>query len=122
MADHTLWDYRVAYFTNKEWCCSRYCLLGYGESIPSGDSLPKEPHSPAKDPDHTACIAGAFFASDGVRGHSANGKLVSCGACKAIYYPAFFPQEFVNGLMLCAGGLGPLVLSTRRTRTLCSKS
>nr|AUW30996.1 putative alpha/beta hydrolase [Cladonia uncialis subsp. uncialis] len=111
VADHTLWDDQVAYFTNKGWCCLRYDLLGYGESIPSESYLSKESRSPVKHHDHTARIAEAFLASDGERRQSSNGKFVviglSCGACIAIDFAISSP-ELVSGLVLCAGGVGGL--------------
>ena len=109
VADHTLWDEQVAYFTNRGWCCLRYDLLGFGESIPSESYLSKEPLPPVKHHDHTARIAEAFLASEGERRRSSNGKFVviglSCGACIAIDFAICFP-ELVSGLVLCAGGVG----------------
>lgn len=111
VADHTLWDEQVAYFTDKGWCCLRYDLLGYGESIPSESYLSKESRSPVKHHDHTASIAKAFLASDRERRQSSNGKFVviglSCGACIAIDFAISSP-ELVSGLVLCAGGVGGL--------------
>ena len=111
MADHTLWDDQVAYFTDRGWCCLRYDLLGYGESIPCESYLSKESRPPVKHHDHTARIAEAFLASNGGKRQSSNGKFVviglSCGACIAIDFAISSP-ELVDGLVLCAGGVGGL--------------
>ncbi|MCJ1378585.1 hypothetical protein MMC17_001684 [Xylographa soralifera] len=108
VADRTLWDSQVAYFSSKGWDVLRYDRFGYGKSRPKQAYLDQSPRSKLKHYQHTAQIvrhAHTLRPAPGDRGHE---KVVvvglSMGAATSIDFAIAFP-DLVCGLVVIAGGL-----------------
>lgn len=111
VADHTLWDEQVSYFTTRGWGVLRYDLFGYGLSKPTADYLKADPRPKVKHHEHAASIARNLIAMnttlEGIS-DAASSKFVVIGLSRgggiAIELTVAHP-ELVCGLVVVAGGL-----------------
>ena len=111
VADHTLWDEQVSYFTARGWGVLRYDIFGYGLSKPTAEYLQTDPRPKVKHYDHAASIAKNLFSLNTTRGGNSNAfrsKVVAIGLSRgggiAIELTVVHP-ELVSGLVVAAGAL-----------------
>jgi len=111
VADHTLWDEQVSYFSTKGWGVLRYDIFGYGLSKPTAKYLKSDPRPKVKHHEHAASIARNLIAMNTTpEGTSvaSSSKFVVIGLSRgggiAIELTVAHP-ELVCGLVVVAGNL-----------------
>ena len=108
VADRTLWDYQVAYFSSKGWEILRYDRFGYGKSRPKQAYLDQRPRSKVKHYQHTAEIVRHARTLRPTLSDKDHQKVVavglSMGAATSIDFAIAFP-DLVCGLVVIAGWL-----------------
>jgi 3-oxoadipate enol-lactonase len=111
VADHTLWDEQVSYFSTKGWGVLRYDIFGYGLSKPTAQYLKTDPRPKVKHHEHAASIARNLIAMNTTpEGTSVafSSKFVVIGLSRgggiAIELTVAHP-ELVCGLVVVAGNL-----------------
>ncbi|MCJ1390711.1 hypothetical protein MMC18_009448 [Xylographa bjoerkii] len=108
VADRTLWDYQVDYFTSQGWDVLRYDRLGYGKSRPKQAYLQRSPRPKLKHYQHAAeVMRHAQTHRPAPRGRDHEKVVViglSMGAATSSDFAIAFP-DLVCGLVVIAGGL-----------------
>ncbi|MCJ1291132.1 hypothetical protein MMC34_002675 [Xylographa carneopallida] len=108
VADRTLWDHQVGYFTSKGWNVLRYDRFGYGRSRPKQAYLDQSPRSKVEHYKHTAVIVRHARTLRPISSGRHHDKVVviglSMGAATSIDFTIAFP-DLVCGLVVIAGWL-----------------
>ncbi|MCJ1436499.1 hypothetical protein MMC27_005878 [Xylographa pallens] len=108
VADRTLWDYQVTYFSSKGWDVLRYDRFGYGKSRPGQAYLDRGPRTKLEHYRHTAEVVRHAQTLRPTPSDADPEKVVviglSMGAATSIDFALAFP-DLVCGLVVIAGGL-----------------
>ena len=104
VADHTLWDGQVAYFTAKGWSVCRFDILGYGKSVPEEAYLQQTERSKVAHHEYFAALIEELQ----MQGRSLADKVVVIGLSRGGSHAVDFAVAYPNlcaGLAVIAGGL-----------------
>ncbi|MCJ1230029.1 hypothetical protein MMC12_006700 [Toensbergia leucococca] len=116
VADLTLWDEQVSFFTAQGWGILRYDILGYGRSNPNQIYISQHPRPKVKHHDHVASIAKNLCNSQ--MPLTSNSEAISNrfivvglsrGGSLAVDFTLAYP-DLVSALVVLAGGISGLDL------------
>ena len=128
VADHTLWDGQVAYFTARGWSVCRFDILGYGKSIANETYLQQKERPKVAHHEYFAALVKEVqrqgqspLIADSTRTDKVVIIGLSRGGSHAVDFAVAYP-DLCAGLVVVAGGLsGCWPPNTAAEDALCEK-
>lgn len=108
VADRTLWDNQVQYFSTRGWTALRYDLFGYGKSLPSSAYLNQSPRPSVRHYEHAAQVVRHVQKRTSAATVDDHQKVIAIGLSRgggiAIDFAIAYP-DLICGLAVVAAGL-----------------